>query len=328
MRLSGIGTTGVLARVAFAALMALCISGQSSAQDYPSAPVKIVIPFPPGGSTDLVGRLLAVYLNNQWKQTVIVENRPGGNGMLGPTFVARSKPDGYTILLAAPSIATAVTSMKDMPINPEKELDGVSQLIHTEYVVAVNSKLPVKTLQELIAYAKANPGKLNYGSFAVGSQLTTEFFKSIAGIDMAHVGYKGEALMVQAVAQGEVQVGLATTVTLKEPAARGEVRILAVTGDTRSKVFPNVPTAEEAGLPGFDTTVWFGLFAPAGTSMDIKRKIAAEVAGFVKQQEVISKMEAFGLTPRASTPEAMSRHLSQDIKRALEVAKKAGIEPQ
>ncbi len=309
-------------------VVAAVSAAPANAQDYPSSSIRLVIPFPPGGSTDLVGRLLAAYLGDQWKQTVIVDNKPGGNGMLGPTFAARSKPDGYTILLAAPSIATAVTSMKDMPIDPEKELEGVSQLIHTEYVVAVNSKLPVKSLKELITYAKANPGKLNYGSFAVGSRLTSEYFNSIAGVDITHVGYKGEALMVAAVASGEVQLGLATTVTLKEPAARGEVRILAVTGDTRSKVFPDVPTAEEAGLPAFDTTVWFGLFAPAGTPPAIKNKIAAEVAKFVKQPDVIAKMEGAGLTPRASTPEAMSRYLSQDIKRAVETAKRAGIEPQ
>lgn len=300
----------------------------AAAQDYPTASVRLVIPFPPGGSTDLVGRLLAAYLGEQWKQTIVVDNRPGGNGMLGPTFVARAKPDGYTILLAAPSIATAVTTMKDMPIDPEKELEGVSQLIHTEYVLAVNSKLPVKSLAELVAYAKANPGKLNYGSFAVGSRLTSEFFKTLAAIDLVHVGYKGEALMVQAIAANEVQLGLATTVTMREPAARGEIRVLAVTGDTRSKVFPDVPTAAEAGMPAFDTSVWFGLFAPAGTPSAIKTRIAAEVAKFVKQPDVIAKMEAAGLTPRASTPEAMSRHLSVDIKRAIETAKRAGIEPQ
>jgi len=257
-----------------------------------------------------------------------VENRPGGNGMLGPTYVARSKPDGYTLLLSAPSIATAVTSMKDMPINPEKDLDGVSQLIHTEYVIAVNSKLPVKTLRELIDYAKANKGKLNYGYFAVGSRLTSEYFNTLAGIEISSVGYKGEALMVAAAAAGEVEVAIATTVTLREPAARGEVRVLAVSGDTRSKVFPDVPTAGEAGLKGFDVSVWFGLLAPAGTPAAIKNRISAEVAEFTKLPDVIAKMESFGLTPRASTPEAMSRLLTEDIKRAVAVAKKAGIEPQ
>lgn len=316
-----------LAAVACLAVAAL-FPQLARAQDYPSAQVRLVIPFPPGGSTDLVGRLLAIYLGDRWKQTVIVENRPGGNGMLGPTYVAKSKPDGYTILLAAPSIATAPASMKDMPINPEKDLEGVSQLIATEYVVSVNSKLPVKTLKELIDYAKNNKGKLNYGYFAVGSRLTSEYFNTLANINIASVGYKGEALMVAAVAAGEVEVGLATTVTLKEPAARGEVRVLAVTGNTRSKLFPNVPTAAEAGLPEFDSSVWFGLFAPAGTPAPIKAKFSAEVAKFVQQPDVIAKMEAFGLTPRASTPEAMSRLLSQDIKRALATAKRAGIEPQ
>lgn len=319
---------GIAAGVAACAMAAVAIASPALAQEYPATTVKIVVPFPPAGSTDLVGRLLAAYLQSEWKQTVVVENRPGGNGLLGPTFVAKSKPDGYTILLAAPSLATAVTSMKDMPIDPKKDLEGVSQLIHTEYVVSVNAKQPFKTLKDLVDYAKANPNKLNYGYFAVGSRLTSEFFASLADIRMSSVGYKGEALMVGAVASGEVEVGLATSVTLREPAARGEVRVLAVTGDKRSKVFPNAPTAAESGMPEFDTSVWFGLFAPAGTPMPIKQKISAEVAKFVQQPDVIAKMEGFGLAPRASTPEAMSKLLATDIERAIATAKRAGIVPQ
>lgn len=317
-----------LGAIAIAAMTLASLAAPVAAQDYPTATVRIVVPFPPGGSTDIVGRLLANHLGSQWKQTVVVENRPGGNGMLGPTYVARSKPDGYTILLAAPSIATAVTSMKDMPINPEKDLEGVSQLIATAYAVAVNSKQPFKSLKELIDYARANKDKLNYGYFSVGSRLTTEFFSTLADIQMAPVGYKGEALMSTALAAGEVQVALATIAAMREFVNRGEIRILAITGDTRSKVFPDIPTAKEAGLPAFDTTVWFGLFAPAGTPAPIKNKISEEVRRFTLLPEVIAKMEGFGLTPRASTPEEMSRHLSQDIKRAIETAKRAGIEPQ
>jgi tripartite-type tricarboxylate transporter receptor subunit TctC len=319
---------GTFSLAATALAVVVTTAMPAAAQDYPTATVRIVVPFPPGGSTDIVGRLLANHLGEAWKQTVVVENRPGGNGMLGPTFVARSKPDGYTLLLAAPSIATAVTSMKDMPINPEKDLDGVSQLISTDYAVAVNSKQPMKTLKELIDAAKANPGKLNYGFFAVGSRLTTEYFSTLAGIKMNAVGYKGENPMVTALASGEVQVGLSTIAAMREFANRGEVRILAITGAKRSPVFPDVPTAAEAGLPAFDSSVWFGMFAPAGTPAAIKNKVSQEIGRFVQQPEVIAKMESFGLTPKASTPEQMSRHLSQDIKRAVDTAKLAGIEPQ
>ncbi len=315
-------------KLAIAAAAAIVTVAPVMAQDYPTAAVRIVVPFPPGGSTDIVGRLLASHLGDAWKQTVVVENRPGGNGMLGPTFVARSKPDGYTFLLAAPSIATAVTSMKDMPINPEKDLEGVSQLISTDYAMAVNAKQPMKTLKEVIDFAKANPGKLNYGYFAVGSRLTTEYFSTLAGIKMNPVGYKGENPMVTALASGEVEVGLSTIAAMREFANRGEVRILAITGEKRSPVFPDVPTAAEAGLPAFDSSVWFGIFAPAGTPAAIKNKVSQEIARFTQKPDVIAKMESFGLTPKASTPEQMSRHLSTDIKRAVETAKLAGIEPQ
>ncbi len=317
-----------IARFAAAAAAALSLSFAAGAQDYPSNVIRIVVPFPPAGSTDLVGRLLATHLGNVWNQTVVVDNRPGGNGMLGPTYVARSKPDGYTLLLAAPSLATSVASMKVMPIDPEKDLVGVSQLIRTEYVVAVNAKLPVKNVQDFIAYAKANSGKLNYGYFGVGSRLTAEYFNLLTGIKTLPVGYKGEALMVQAVAAGEVQIGIATAVPMRERVGRGELRVLMVTGESRSKVFPDAPTAAEAGVPKFDHNVWFGLFAPAGTSRQIRDKIAAEVAKFVKDPEVIARMNAFGLTPYSSSPDEMSAHVSKEMKRALEMAKRVGLEPQ
>lgn len=307
-----------------AAFMAFALPAQ--AQSWPNQTVRIVIPFPPGGSTDLVSRMMAAHFQTAWKQSVIVENKPGGNGMLGPTYVVKSKPDGYTILLAAPSLATAPATMKVMPIDPQKDLDAISQAVESPYVVSVNTKVPVKTLQKLIDYAKKNPDKLNYGSFAVGSRLTTERFARIAGVKMNHVGYRGEALMMAATASGEVDVGLATPVTMMEYHSRGSIRILAVTSDQRLPALKDVPTTKEAGLGEFDTTVWFGLFAPAGTPIEIRRKIAAEVGVWAKTADAIKKLEGVGFRPKASTPEALAKHLQAETQRSLEIGKAIGIE--
>lgn len=307
------------------AVMAL-IQTPAQAQSYPSGQVKLVIPLPPGGSTDFVGRLLAAHLAAVWKHPVIVDNRPGGNAMLGVTYVAKSAPDGYTLLLGPPTVASAPATMKVLPIVPTKDLAAISQLVELPNVITVHAGLPVKTLAELIAYAKANPGKLNSGTFAMGSLLTSGRFNLVAGLNMPLVGYRGEALMMAAAAAGEVQVAIATPVTALEPIARGQLRALAVTSSDRSPALKDVPTTREAGLPAFTQTVWFGLFAPAGTSIDIRRQIAAEVAAFSGKPETISKLNGVGLIPKPSTPEAMAAMLERETENALETAAAIGVE--
>lgn len=319
------------ARLAAGAAVALISAGlamtatSAQAQQFPSGQMKVVVPFPPGGSTDLVARMFAIHLGNVFKQTVVVENKPGGGGMLGPTYVAKSKPDGLTILLAAPTIATAPATMKSLPMDPQKDLAAISQIVESPYVVSVNINVPVNSLQELIDYAKKNPNKLNYGYFATGSRLTSERFLKIAGLKMASVGYRGEALMMAATASGEVQVGMASPVNMGEYAARKQIKVLAVTTEKRLPAFKDVPTAREAGVPEFDSTVWFGMFAPAGTPIDIRRKIAAEVAVWAKQPEVISKLAGVGFAPRASTPEDMAKLLAVETQRAIDIATEVGL---
>lgn len=300
----------------------------SVAQEYPTKNVTLVIPFPPGGSTDLVGRLLAKHLGDAWKRTVVVENRPGGNGMLGPTAVAKARPDGYTLLLAAPSVATAKATMKVMPIDPMKDLAPVSQLIEVPYVISVNAQVPVKSLKELIGLAKASPGKLNYGWFAVGSRLTSEFFANAAGVKLTAVGYRGEALMMAALAAGEVQVGLATPVNVLEFQAKGQIRALAVTGDKRMEKLKDVPTTAEAGVAEFNTRVWFGLFAPGRTPLDIRKKIAAEVANYAKNPEVIARLGAAGFEAKASSPEELGSLLARETERAIKLGELIKLKKQ
>ena len=316
------------ARAIVAATMAIALNGVANAADYPTGRVTLVVPLPPGGSTDFVGRLLAQHLSGVWKQSVIVDNKPGGNAMLGPTFVAKSAPDGYTLLVGPPTIVTAPATMKVLPIDPLKDLSAISQLIEMPNVITVHSGLPFKTLRELIDYAKANPGKLNSGTFAMGSLLTSARFNAAAGIKMPTVGYRGEALMMAAAAAGEVQVGIATPVTTMENLARGQIRALAVTSAERMSIFKDVPTTREAGLPEFTTTAWFGLLGPAGMPLELRRFIAAEVALFTKKEDVAAKLMGAGLVPKASTPEDFAAFLERETKFALETAAAVGVEKQ
>lgn len=318
-----------LARAATAVFTAwLAFFVPSFAADYPTGPVKIVVPFPPGGSSDLVARLVGGYLGSLWKQPVIVENRPGGNGMLAPTAVSKAPADGYTLLLAPPSVASVFATMNTPPIDPQKDLSPIAQLVESPLVVLVSGKTPFKTLRELVDHAKANPGKLNSGSYAMGSRLNSGRLNVAGNIELRDVGYRGEALMIAAVAAGEIEVGVASPVGLAEFLSKGQLRILAVSSEQRIPGFPDVPTAREAGLPAFNPTAWFGLFAPANTPLDIRRFISAGVAEWAKTKEAADKLEVVGFVPKSSTPEQMGAFLAAETQSANEIGKLIGIQKQ
>jgi len=314
--------------VALSAAFTFPLITQPRAADYPTGRVTLVVPFPAGGSTDLVARLLAQHLSSAWKQSVFVDNKPGGNAMLGPTFVAKAAPDGYTLVIGPPTIATAPATMKVMPIDPLKDLSPISQLVEIPFVITINAALPFNTLRELIDYAKINPGKLNSGTFAMGSTLTSSEFNSTAGVKIPTVGYRGEALMMAATAAGEVQVGIATPVTAMESLARGQLRALAVTSHTRIAILKDVPTIVEAGLPEFTRAAWFALLAPAGTPLELRRFISAEVTVFAKKEEVVTKLQAGGVVLKVSTPEELGVFLERETKSAIETADAIGLEKQ
>lgn len=300
----------------------------SPAQDFPTGQVRIVVPLPTGGSSDLVARLLAAYLGNQWKQTVIVENRVGANGLIGMTAVAKAKPDGHTLLFGVPSVTTVRALIKDASVDPVKDLEGVSQVIETVFVVAVNGKLPARNAQDFIAHVKANPGKLNYGTYAAGNRLIAELFNQLSGLKMEHVSYKGEQPAMAALAAGEVHMVIGTAVTMREKVASGEIKLIAVSGDKRVPSLAEVQTASEQGIKGFNPVLWFGLHAPAGTSAVIKRQIANEIANFLKLPDTVSRLETFGFTGKSSSPEDFQAFLTKDTQMWVDVAKFAGIEPQ
>ena len=319
--LSGIaGATAVVATTVATPALA-------QSDNYPSRTIRLVVPLPPGGASDNGARMLSEHFAAVWKQPVVVENKPGGNGVVGTQAVAQARPDGYTLLFAVPSISTLKAFLANPPVDVEKDLLPVSLIVDKGYYLLVNSTLPINSTRDLIAYAKANPGKLNYGAYAGGNTLAVELFKQMAGTDIVKVQYKGEALAALAVANNEVQVSFGSKLAAQAFIDSGKIRLLAVTTAKRAPTMPNLPTVAET-VPGYEPLVWYGLLAPAGTPREIQRKLAAEVAAFVKKPDIAKRFADLEYAPRASTPEEFSAYLASEIKRWTEVARSAGIKPE
>lgn len=311
--------------IALTVLVFASIADIAHSQDYPARPIKIIVPNPPGGSSDIAARMLAKHLSAVWNQPVVVENKPGAKGVIGTSIVVRSPADGYTLLLGVPSLSTFKIYLKEPEFDVEKDLAPISELMISPYVVAVNARLPVTNIAELIDLAKKNPGKLNYGAFGGGQILATELFKKITGIDMFRVPYQGEAPAITGLASNDVQVVFATEVTVRAMIDSGQVRALAVSTAIRSPSMPNVPTIAEAGGPDYDVGLWFGLLAPANTPLAIWSKLAKEIADFTRKPEVIARLLPFGFTPKSSTPDEFGRLISAETQRWIEVARFAAI---
>lgn len=320
------------ALLAAAGLMMSALALPAQAQDYPTQQIRIVIALPPGGSADTIGRMFGEHLRSVWKQPVVIENRPGGDGLIGPTAVAKSKPDGYTLLFSTPSLPTAKAFLKEPAINAETDLIAIGQVVESPFVIAVNAKHDVKTVKEFLDKARASKSALNIGYFAAGNRLSVESFRRIEpsrSVQMTPVGYKGEAPMLAALAGGEVDIGVATAVTVRGLAQQGKVRALAVTGSKRSISMPELPTAEESGATGYDPgQIWFGLLAPAGTPAPIVQKLSEQVFAFAKIPGIDKKLEPYGFAPSPTTPEDFAKLISKDAERAVRLGKEAGIEPQ
>jgi tripartite-type tricarboxylate transporter receptor subunit TctC len=264
----------------------------ASAQDYPNRPVRVVIPFAPGGSNDIVGRFISDQLSKRLGAPFVVDNRGGAGGTMGTDMVAKAKPDGYTLLLISTPHTANSTLYKKLAYNPVKDFVPIARLGTAQQVISVFPGLPVKTLPEFIAYAKARPGQLNYVSSGVGSSqhLVTEMFTNLAGIKLIHVPYKGAGAALADVAAGHAQLSIGT-VTQALPLLRGErMRPLAVSGAKRQPVVPDVPTASEVGLNGFDADNWWGFLAPAGTPPEIVQKLSTVLADILSKPETIKKL--------------------------------------
>ena len=290
-----------------AALTSLC----AVAQTWPAKPVTIIVPYPPGGASDVTARLIAQRLTEAWGQSVIVENRPGANGNIAATYVAAAKPDGYTLLMGNVGPNAISLSLYKSLAYGVKSFAPISQTGTVPIVILANPDAPFRTLQELVAYAKANPDKLNYGSAGVGSSthLTAELLKTTAGIRMMHVPYKGDSPAIVDVEGGQIPLMLATTVSAVPQIRTGRVRAIAITTPKRSLALPDVPTVAESGYPNFDTSSWGGLLAPAGTPPEVIAKAHDAVVTIMDMPDTRKKLGDLGIDIVSSTPEAFGKYM-------------------
>jgi tripartite-type tricarboxylate transporter receptor subunit TctC len=311
-------------------LMAALFLQAAYGQSWPAKPVRFVVPFPPGGSTDVAARSVADRLSAALGQPVIVDNRAGANGAIGTAEVARAAPDGYTILFAADPVTTLQLVVKDLPFDVLRDFAPVTQVTTQPIALAVHPSVPAQTVRELIAYAKANPGKLSFCHSGTGSgqHLSGELFKKLAGIDMVHVPYKGGGPAVQDLVAGQVPVGVLGSTPLIPHHKAGRVRILAFTSLERFPVLPEVPTLHESGLTGFETAQWLGLLAPRGTRGEVIQKLHLETAKVLALPEVRQRLAQAALQPVTSSPDAFAAVIRADIERWGKLARELGIQPQ
>ena len=314
-------------RFLFALLLVLPL--QVLAQ-YPQRAIKMIVPFPPAGATDVVGRIVAQKLSEQLGQSVVVENRPGAGGTIGSDLVAKSAPDGYTILMATSSTHSIGPVLQKLPYDPIRDFAAITHVANVPNVLVVSPKLPVANVKELIAYARANPGKLNFASSGVGTivHLNAELFKMLTGVDMVHVPYKGTALSIPDVANGNIAMLFDSLASVMPHVKAGNVRPLAVNAPQRSPLLPEVPTLAEAGLPAFDRYTWFGMFAPAGTPPEVVRRLQAEVAAALKAPDLRERFDAVGAEPVGSTPEQFVERIRSDSVKWSEVIKAGNVKVQ
>lgn len=316
--------------VKFAALLAGSLLAVSAiAQSFPDRPIKLVVPFPPGGVTDIVARTLSVKLTEELKQSVIVENRAGASGAIGAEAVARSAPDGYTWLMGNIStLAINQWTMAKLNYNPSTSFEPVAMVAVQPLLVAVNPTVPVNTLSELVAYAKKNPGKLNYGTAGSSIHLAVEYFSGLAGIKMNHIPYKGSSPAITDLLGGQIQVLFDPFSSIHPQVAAGKVKALAITTAVRSAVAPQVPTVIELGFAGYDVSSWQGIVVPAGTPKDIVIKMNAAINKALKSKEVVDRFAQFSAVPTQWTPQQFGQYISQEQARWSKVAKDAGVVPQ
>jgi tripartite-type tricarboxylate transporter receptor subunit TctC len=303
----------------------------AQAQDYPSHPIKFILPQPAGGAVDLIARTLGERLSEQMQQPVVVENRPGANGGLAAADVARSTPDGYTLFVAVDTNLVVNPSLyPNLPYDPFRDFAPISVLTRLPLVLVANPQVPANNVRELIAYAKVNPGKLNYASIGLGTQqhLGMELFKLMTKTDINQVEYRGTAAAMTDVIAGNVDIMFTGTPSAQGMSQGGKLKLLAVTGKTRSPLLPDVPTVEESGVPGFTLSGWFGILAPAKTPKPILSQLTGEVHKATADPTFVQKMNVQGLEVIGSTPAEMLALMQSDTKKWAEVIRLTGVKIQ
>lgn len=306
----------VLGLAAVSCVLALGVAQSAAAQAaWPTKTVRIVVPFAAGGTTDVVARAMAKDLSEMWGQSVVVENRGGAGGNIGADVVAKSAPDGYSLLMTSGSIFTVNPHMyPKMPFDAQKEFIAVTNVASGPQVVAVNPSIPARTLKEFIAYAKGQPGKLNFGSAGIGSQvhMAGESFLDAAGIDLIHIPYKGESAAYPDLVSGALQLVVGNIAAVAPYVSNGRLRALGVTSKTRSPLLPEVPTVAESGLPGFENTGWFGFMVPAGTPQAIVDKIHRDTVKVLEKTEMKARLFVAGMSPVGNSPAEFAKAIEKE----------------
>ena len=314
LALGAVAATGLMGAPAFA-------------QAWPARPISLIVPFPAGGTTDVLARAVGLELSKSLGQPVVVESRPGAGATLGADFVAKSKPDGYTLLMGAVHHTIATSVYKKLPYDFQRDFAPVSTVALVPNVLVVNPAVPAKNVKELLALAKAEPGKLTYGSNGngTGQHLIGAQFESMGGVQMLHVPYKGSGPLTTDLLGGQITMSFDTITPVLPHIKAGKLRALAVTTNKRSAALPDVPTLDETGLKGFNLGTWFGVLAPAATPRDIVARLSTELARIVNSPEFRKKMDDIGAEPVGNTPEQMARQIAEDTERFARLVKDAKV---
>ena len=302
-------------------LCVLCVSGLVAAQQFPTKPVKIIVPFPPGGGADALARIMQPRLTEMWKQPVIIENKPGASGHIGADFVATSPADGYTMMMSS----TASLTEKNV-----SQFAPVTLVSASPYVVVASPKVPASNIRELVDYAKKNPGELTFGSSGTGaaSHLSAELFKSLAGVEMLHVPYKGTGQAVTDLLAGQIDLLFAPAQSVMPHVQANKLKAFAVTSARRSATVPELPTVAEAGVPGYEAIGWFGLLVPAATPAPVVQKLSADANRVLQEAEVKQRMTALGAEPSGDTPAQFAAFIRDDQAKWSKLMRERGITPE
>ena len=319
------------ARVLLIASSGLMAAGPATAADvYPSKTIRLVVPFAPGGGSDIVARLLSPKMTEALGQTVVVDNRAGASANLGAAIVAKAAPDGYTLLLANANYTINPSLFKSLPFDPVREFAPVALLANVTNVLAIHPSIPAKSVKELISFAKAHPGQLNFASPGNGtsSHLAGELFRQVAKIEVVHIPYKGATPAITDLIAGQVSFTMASVLSVLPYAKQGRLRMLAVTTAKRSGALTDIPTISEAGLPGFEVSNWYGILATGGTPRPAVDRLNSELARIARVPDLAEKLAAQGADPATGTPEEFERFIQAELKKWSAVVRSAGINPE
>lgn len=297
----------------------------SSEQAYPGKPIRLVIPFAPGGGTDILARMISQRLSEAIGQPVIADNRPAVDGLVASELVASSQPDGYTLLIISSSHAINPAIGRKLPYDTLKDFAPITQTASQQLLLVVHPSMPVKSVKELIDYAKAKPGALNYGSSSSATQLPMELFNSMAGVKIVHIPYKGSAPMLNDLLGGQIQLSFAASVSALPQIKAGKLRALAIGDSRRSTILPDLPTVAEAGVPGYQAVIWSGMLAPAKTPRTIIDRMNSEVVRIVQSPDFKQRLIQLGSDPVGSTPEQWGQFIKNEIAKWTKIAKIAGV---